>query len=435
MIERLSPTARNIALVALFLLIGWFLWSVRSVLNPLILGYLLAFVAHPLVLRLEKRGWKRRRAVNFIFGAALVLMTLVAAGVYFQGRGLARELVSDQGLGLKVRERIEQAAEQYHDEISWVIQYLPKPANESKGEAKVETRNGAKTPDPNANFDSMTGAAIDPKTGGSVDLKSGEALAVEPGDKAADLKRKIRVWWTSWISDDSSTQAADIGTKIGSGAVFVFQQVFGNLLAVGTLLILLPIYTYFLLFELERIHRFVARYLPRRDRDRLVRIGTQIGEVLANFFRGRLLVCLAKGTFLALGLFIADVDFALLLGLGTGFLSLIPFVGSAIGLVMALLVAMLEHSLGYAVIGVGTVFLLAEGLENYFLIPKILGNSLGLHPVVVIFSLMAGAASMGMFGLLVALPLTATLVILGREFLLPVLADLADNDRAQQKNV
>ncbi len=406
MIERLSPTVRNLALVALFFLIGWFLWSVRSVLNPLILGYLLAFVAHPLVLRLEKRGWKRRRAVNFIFGAALVLLTLVAAGIYFQGRGLARELVSDQGLGLKVRERVEQAAEQYHDEISWVIQYLPKPANESRGDgrASVKPLDGAVQPDP----------------------KSAETDVIAPGDKAADLKRQIREWWSSWISDDSTADAAGLGTKLGTGAVFLFQQVFGNILAVGTLLILLPIYTYFLLFELERIHRFVARYLPRRDRERLVRIGSQIGEVLANFFRGRLLVCLAKGTFLAVGLWITGVDFALLLGLGTGFLSLIPFVGSAIGFVMALLVAMLEHSLGYAFVSVGSVFFLAEGLENYLLIPKILGNSLGLHPVIVIFSLMAGAASLGMFGLLVALPLTATLVILGREFLLPVLADLAD---------
>lgn len=410
MIERLSPTARNIALVALFLLIGWFLWSVRSVLNPLILGYLLAFVVHPLVLRLEKRGWKRRNAVNFIFGAALVALTLVALGIYFQGRGLAKELVSDEGLGQKVRERVEQAAEQYHDEISWVIQYLPKPAGEKKRDSTENTKRPEGAPTPPA-----------------VDTKP-----VEPTDKADDLKRQIREWWSSWISDESSVEAASIGTRIGSGAVFLVRQVFGDLLAVLTLLILLPIYTYFLLFELERIHRFVTRYLPRRDRERLVRIGSQIGEVLANFFRGRLLVCLAKGTFLAIGLAIAGVDFALLLGLGTGFLSLIPFVGSAIGFVMALLVAMLEHSLGYAFLSVGTVFLLAEGLENYLLIPKILGNSLGLHPVIVIFSLMAGAASLGMFGLLVALPLTATLVILGREFLLPVLAQLADESPSRR---
>jgi predicted PurR-regulated permease PerM len=168
--------------------------------------------------------------------------------------------------------------------------------------------------------------------------------------------------------------------------------------------------------------------MPRRDRERITRIGRQIGEVLANFFRGRLLVCVAKGSFLALGLAIAGVDYALLLGLGTGFLSLIPFVGSMIGFIMALLVALIEHSVGGAVLRTGIVFLAAEGLENYILIPKIMGDSLGLHPIVVIFAIMAGGAALGMFGLLIALPLTASLVILAREFLLPVLAELADRD-------
>jgi predicted PurR-regulated permease PerM len=75
------------------------------------------------------------------------------------------------------------------------------------------------------------------------------------------------------------------------------------------------------------------------------------------------------------------------------------------------------------------VFAAAEAFENYVLLPRILGESLGLHPVVVIFALMAGAASLGMFGLLIALPLTASIVILSRELLLPVLAEMADKDR------
>jgi len=154
----------------------------------------------------------------------------------------------------------------------------------------------------------------------------------------------------------------------------------------------------------------------------------QIGEVLANFFRGRLLVCLVKGVFLTIGLFVVGVDYALLIGMGTGFLTLIPFIGSAVGLALALLVAMIEHSVVSSLVRVGIVFTLREALENYVLLPKILGDSLGLHTIVVLFSLMAGAASMGMFGLIIALPLTATIVILGREFVLPVLAQLADDD-------
>lgn len=416
MIDSISPKTRNIALVAIFLLVAWFLWSVRSVLNPLILGYLLAFVLHPLVLRLETRGWRRRRAVNVIFGAFALFLALVASGIYFQGRGLARELADENGLGLKVRERLEQAVEQYHDELSWVIQFLPKRGTDAKTDARDATGTKGPSNPVDATPPSAEGTPEE-KTAGQVD------------DKSEDLKRQLRAWWSSWISDDRGARAAELGVQLSSVAVYFLNEVFGSLVSLGTLLLLLPIYTYFLLFELERIHRFVARYLPRRDRERLVGIGKQIGEVLANFFRGRLLICVAKGMLLAIGLVCVGVDFALLLGLGTGFLSLIPFVGSAIGFVMALLVAMLGHTLGYSFLWVGVVFLVAEGVENYILIPKILGNSLGLHPVIVIFSLMAGAASLGMFGLLVALPLTATLVILGREFLLPVLAELADTDR------
>jgi predicted PurR-regulated permease PerM len=383
------------------------MWSVRTVLNPLILAYLLAFVAHPLVLKLERRGWKRRRAVNVIFASFALLMVLIGTGIFFQGRGLARELGSEDGLGLKVRERLEQAIEQYHDEISWAIQLLPRRAEEKKGETPAKV-----------------GTPSEPKTDSSAALGTPESNE----DRAAELKRELREWWSSWFTDKNSAQAADLSAKFGGGVLFLLQQVFGSLLTIFTLAALLQIYTYFFLFELERIHRFIARYLPRRDRARLMRIGGQIGEVLANFFRGRLLVCVAKGAFLTVGLYACGVDYALLLGLGTGFLSLVPFVGSAIGFVMALLVGMLEHSVLESLVRVGIVFGLAELFENYVLIPKILGNTLGLHPIIVIFSLMAGAASLGMFGLLIALPLTATLVILGREFLLPTLAELADKD-------
>jgi predicted PurR-regulated permease PerM len=441
MIDRFSPTLRNAALFAVFLLVGWFLWSVRSVLNPLILAYLLAFVAHPLVLRLERRGWRRRRAVNFIFGAFAVLLVLVAFGIYFQGRGLARELTREDGLGLKVRERVEQAIEEYQDEIAWTLQFVPDSKLHATKEGAATTGTAPRsdtppkpdaTPKPDTQS-SPPSAPSDSTAKPEAGVSSKKPASPATAKKIEDLKIFLREWWDTFLAKDGGGQAADFGGKLGAGLLYLLSEVFGNLLSLGGLLLLLPIYTYFLLFELERIHRFVARYLPARDRERYVQIGTQIGEVLANFFRGRLLVCLAKGTFLAIGLSMAGVDFALLLGLGTGFLSLIPFVGSLAGFVMALLVALLEHSLVGSLVRVGIVFGMAEMLENYVLIPKIIGDSLGLHPIIVIFSLMAGAASLGMFGLLVALPLTATLVILGREFLLPVLAQLADEGSSPPK--
>jgi predicted PurR-regulated permease PerM len=393
MIDRLSPRARNVALAALVVGIAWFLWSVRAVLNPLILAYLLAFVLHPLVLKLEKRGWRRSRAVNVIFFGAAVLFTLLALVVWWQGSRLADELVSEEGLGVKVRARVEQALQDHREQIDWLMQALPnEPA-----------------PEPGA-------------AGG--DVSAGDAAG--PDLTADRLLHWLREWWSSWMTEEQQAEATTIGLRAASGAYHVVSGVFGSVAAFLALLVLLPIYTYFLLFELERIHRFVRRYMPSRDRDRLSRIGRQIGEVLANFFRGRLLVCLVKGMLLTVGLFAAQVDYALLIGMGTGFLTLVPFVGSLVGFVLALVVAMIEHSAVSSLVRVGIVFAAGEALENYVLLPKILGNSLGLHPIVVLFSLMAGAASMGMFGLILALPLTATIVILAREFVLPVLAQLAD---------
>ena len=393
MIDRLSPFARNVALACLFALLGWFFWIVRSVLNPLILAYLLAFILHPMVLSLERRGWKRRSAVNLIFVVFLLFLGLLGFVFFQQGRGMVRELRAEKGISEQVRVRVEQGLHDYQKEIDWLLKMFhrePAETAANPGEPAAETAK----------------------------LRSFE-----------DVQLLVEKALNDWVQGG---QAAAAGKEAASWFFPVLQKVFGGVMAFLGLIVLLPIYTWFLLFELERIHSFVQRYLPRRERGRFVKIGTQIGEVLSNFFRGRLLVCLCKGIFLAIGLWIAGIQYPLLIGLGTGFLTLIPFVGSMVGFVVALLFGFLDYDVLSSLWRTGAVFLLAEALENYILIPKILGDSLGLHPIVVIFSLLAGAASLGMFGLLIALPLAASLVILAREFVLPVLADLADQDRGGQ---
>jgi predicted PurR-regulated permease PerM len=400
-IDRFSPLARNVVLLVLAFVVVWFCWSVRSVLNPLILGYLLAFILHPLVLKLERRGWSRRKAVNVIFGAFAVLLLLLGTMIVLQAQGLARAFTDEEGLAKKVDARVEDAIREHQKELQWLLSWLPHRAGGDVPDTST-TPDGAQAPE------------------------TASGVATDAPLSSSDLWRAMREWWQNYLSDNGRARVGEIGAQAGAFAWLFVQKVFGGVLELLGLLVLWPIYTYFLLFELERIHRFVRRYLPHQERDRIVRIGTQIGEVLASFFRGRLLVCLAKGTVLAFGLWLSGVDYALILGLGTGFLSLIPFVGSAIGFLLALTIGMLEFGLTSALWRTGAVFLFAEMLENYLLIPKILGNSLGLHPIVVIFAIMAGGASMGMFGLLLALPITASLVILAREFLLPVLAQMAD---------
>jgi predicted PurR-regulated permease PerM len=399
LIDKLKKPWRNAALAALVLLVGWFCWTIRAVLNPLILGYLLAYVAHPMVLKLERRGWSRRTAVNVIFIGTGLGLALVTVFGFLQGRSLVLRL-SDPQLHERMWTRLERELEQHEGKIAWITAHLP-------------GRGGEPAPD----------AAPDAVQEPAADGPAASALS--------ELRAALEEWTAALFAGENLSQTRDTGLAAAGVALAFLQRLFGSILAFGTLLVLLPIYTYVLLFELERIHRFVRHYLPAGERTRLSRVGVQIGEVLASFFRGRLLVCLLKGLCYTLGLWIAGIDYALLIGLGTGFLSLVPFVGSLVGLVAACLVGFFEHSLVGSLVRAGVVFGVVELLENYVLVPKILGDTLALHPVVVIAAIMAGGAAFGMFGLLVALPVTAALVILTREFVLPTLEQIARGDGAR----
>ena len=157
-------------------------------------------------------------------------------------------------------------------------------------------------------------------------------------------------------------------------------------------------------------------------------MGGKIGAVIANFFRGRLTVCFFKGLFLSVALTLAGVQYAFLFGMLSGFLSILPFFGPFLGFMLAFTVGIAHQGVMGSLVRTGVIFALAEVIEGYVLLPRILGDSLGLHPLVVFFSLLAGGAALGMLGVLVALPLTASIVILCQEFVLPALKDWADED-------
>lgn len=372
MLERLPRVWRNAALCALGLLVLWFAWGIRSVINPLLIGYLAAYILHPVVLRVRGTRLSHRAAVNLVFAAGAGLMLLLGLATALQARALVRDVVTDEAL----REEVAQAL--------------------STGRTFLVERVG-------------------------LDLPSGSLTGVFD-----EVRERLRELWEA--NEAAAGKAAQAVPAATLGVWHVLQRLFGWVAGVGGMLVLVPLYAYYLLFELERLHGFVRRYLPARERARLGRVGASIGEVLANFFRGRLFVCFAKGMALALGLWVAGVPHALLLGALGGALSLVPAFGPLASFVLALLVGCLEHSLLGSLVRTGVVFALAELLEGYVLIPKVLGDSLGLHPLVVIFSLLAGGAALGLFGVLVALPLTASLVIVVRELVLPALERFADED-------
>lgn len=403
MLERLSPHRRNIALAVLGLLVAWFAWTVRSVLNPLILGYLLAYILNPMVQNLERRGWGRRAAANLIFIAFFLVTTVTTAAVLQQGRQLVHE-VSSTDLAERVQRNLP----------TWILSALDKaPGADAAG-------NGA-APAPGSTADDVA-----PEVTGPEPAKPEEAVELEPGLREA-LGQALGEFWEQLRAEEGG-DVRELALRQAGTAWPYLRAFFGSVVALATLLFLLPIYAYFLLFELDRIHDFVLRYVPDREKGRFERIGTKVGEVISNFFRGRLTICFLKGAVITVGLWAVGVPYFVFLGMGSGFLSLAPFVGPLFGFLAAFVLELVDVGPLASLLKTGVVFGVAELLEGYVLLPKILGDSLGLHPVVILVSVFVGGAALGMFGFLVAVPLAAALVIIARELVLPALAAWADEE-------
>ncbi len=391
MLDRLTPARRNLVLLVLLVLVLWFSWTVRAALNPVLLSFLFAYMLHPLVLSLERRGWSRKRAVNVIYAATAAFVLLASLVLFIQGRELWHDLSREDGRLAQIDERLTAA---YDWGRGWLERWFPDA------------------------FQPAAPTEPDSETAGAAPRPS--VLDV--------LLAEVR----NLLSSDEGLSAARTAGSVAAGSLWVVvSKLFGSLLTFLTLAFLVPVYTWFLLFELERIAAFVKGYVPIGQRERMARIAGQIAEVLGNFFRGRLLVCLLKGLVLAAVLGVLGVPYGFLVGALSGFLSLIPFVGPLVGYVLGFLLALLDYSVLGAAWRMAMVFAVGELMEGYVLLPRVLGDSLGMHPLVVIVSLTVAGAALGMFGLLLALPLTATVIILAREIVLPALKDWAEGRRAR----
>jgi predicted PurR-regulated permease PerM len=376
-LERLSRTRRNLALLALAILVGWFCWTVRSVLNPLLVGYLLAYIMLPLVARLERRGYSRRASVNLIFVTGLALATLVVVGVGWQMRTLA----------LDVYARASAAEAETEGEDRQTLQEI-----------------------------------VQKRVNEFTDTLNGWGLEIEPIDvRIDDLQAQANEFLKDYAED-----AGETGLSFAGRSLQFLGRFLGGVFSVLALFFLVPLYTYYFLFVIGDLHGSIQRYFPRRERVRLSRVFERVGRVISSFFRGRLTVAFVKGLFLAAGLMALDMPYGFLFGMLSGALSIIPFVGAFGGFVLALVVGILDHGVIGSLWRSAVVFGAGELVEGYVLVPKILGDELGLHPLVVFFALLAGGAALGMLGLLIALPLTATLVILFQEFVSPALRQFAD---------
>lgn len=186
---------------------------------------------------------------------------------------------------------------------------------------------------------------------------------------------------------------------IVSGGVAFFNFV--------ALVVITPVVAFYLLRDWDRMVAKADDALPRRHQETIRRLAQEVDETLAGFLRGQGTVCLSLAIFYAIGLTLAGLDFGLVVGLVAGFLSFIPYVGSLVGLFLSLGLALAQFDNWLSVAIVAAVFFVGQAIEGNVLTPKLVGDRVGLHPVWVMFALLAGGALFGFVGVLLAVPVAA----------------------------
>lgn len=335
---------RRAVVVALPVLAALFLWSVRQVLFPFVLGGLLAYLLAPVVKAVEKLGLSRLPSLVVVY---VGLVGLSVLSVTFGYPALVRELTSLLSAIPEYAHKVEAALGQLERQYSNF--YLPESLR----------------------------SVVDQRI----------SLA-ETG-----LLRLVH-------------QSAD--TLMG-----LMGHLFGLLLA--------PVLAFYLLKDWELISVGLKSLVPKKIRLDVSDLVRDMDEVVRGFIRGHLVVCALVGGLTALGSYLIGLPFALLVGIFAGVLDIIPFFGPIIGAIPAVALALLQS--WQIILYTLFLFVLIQQVESNIITPKILGEAVGLHPIMIIFALLAGGQLWGIIGMVVALPLAAIIRVLARYMFLKLVSN------------
>jgi predicted PurR-regulated permease PerM len=233
-----------------------------------------------------------------------------------------------------------------------------------------------------------------------------ESLGVDPAAVRSSLASLLSQG-TSWFTT--------VVTGLWSGGLAVI-----NILA---LLVVTPVVAFYLLYDWDRMIDLVDSWVPRDSVEEVRLLAREIDRVLAGFVRGQALVSLTLGTFYAAGLVLLGVNFGFLIGLAAGVVSFIPYLGTTLGFVVSVGIALLQFWPDWVMpVAAATLFITGQLFEGYVLQPYLIGTNVGLHPVWLMFALFAFGLLFGFVGLLMAIPIAAAIGVLVRYALARYLA-------------
>jgi predicted PurR-regulated permease PerM len=213
-------------------------------------------------------------------------------------------------------------------------------------------------------------------------------------------------------------QIIDIAKQHWQKAGGIFTNMVGSLSHSGSILLswlvnlmLIPVVTFYLLRDWDILVEKIYTLLPRRIAPVTAKLATEVNTVLSAFLRGQFYVMIALGTIYTVGLWLVGLDVALLIGMLAGLISFVPYLGAIVGITSACIAALAQFQAVTPLIWVALVFGIGQTLEGTVLTPKLVGDKIGLHPVAVIFSVMAGGQLFGFLGILLALPVASVVMV------------------------
>jgi predicted PurR-regulated permease PerM len=330
--------------IGAFLLLILLLWLFSGVLLPFAAGVALGYLLNPLVDRLEKHGFNRLGATLLIMIClALVLVLISLLIVPVLWRQLASFIEAFPAYAVKLEALVSAVTERLSQDYGGVL---------------------------------MQKLGLGNKTGG------------ELANATNDLVKQAAQWAASFLN-----------SLLTGGAA---------LISLISLLVVTPVVVFYMLLDWEKMIATIDGLVPLRHRETVRALAHEIDTALAGFLRGQALVCLFLGAWYGIGLSLIGLNFGLLIGISGGILSFIPYVGSLTALVLSSTVAIVQDWPQWQLLAMSLgIILIGQFLEGNILSPKLVGDSVGLHPVWLIFALLAFGDLFGFTGLITAVPLAA----------------------------
>lgn len=234
------------------------------------------------------------------------------------------------------------------------------------------------------------------------------------------LNNKIAPFVSQWFEFEIRLDATELrntlqasldGGAIMSSVLGWLRSGWGTLLTVTANLFLVPIVLFYLLLDWHVLLKRLEDGVPRGMLNKTLEMVREIDLLLSQFLRGQLVVMTILASYYSVALTIAGFDIALPVGILTGILVFIPYLGFGLGLILALLAALLQFGSLYGFVAVAVIYGLGQFIESFWLTPKLVGERIGIHPLAVIFALLAFGHLFGFFGVLLALPASAALSV------------------------